>query len=100
MDDSNQSQAVNRSSAAASSSSSECEAMDTAVAPENFVDFLNTGRVGRRNAVPDIDGDSSARVSTADLPLEMEKLSCSSSKAGPSSDSTASTSGQAAGSQK
>lgn len=39
--------------------------------------FLQTGRVGRRNAVPDIQSDASSHVSTADLPLELQKLSCS-----------------------
>jgi len=39
-------------------------------------DFLQTGRVGRRNAVPDIKTDPSSTVSTADLPMELEKLSC------------------------
>lgn len=46
-------------------------------APANIDDFLNTGRTGRRNAVPDIIEDTSAKVSTADLPAQMGKLTCS-----------------------
>lgn len=41
-------------------------------------DFVQSGRTGRRNAVPDILNDKSAQVSTADLSGEMEKLACSS----------------------
>ena len=45
----------------------------------DFGGFLDTGRTGRRNAIPDIHVDSSANVSTADLPLDFEKLTCSNS---------------------
>ncbi|RWS25344.1 hypothetical protein B4U80_10357 [Leptotrombidium deliense] len=40
-------------------------------------DFLQTGRTGRRNAVPDIKDDPNTKVTTADLPLELQKLTCS-----------------------
>lgn len=43
---------------------------------EHLDDFLNTGRTGRRNAVPDIGTDPGATVSTADLPKALDKLSC------------------------
>ena len=43
----------------------------------NFDDFLQTGRTGRRNAVPDIITSTSASVTTSDLPVAIEKLSCS-----------------------
>ena len=39
-------------------------------------DFLNSGRTGRRNAIPDIGFDASARVSTAQLPGDFARLSC------------------------
>lgn len=38
-------------------------------------DFLNSGRTGRRNAIPDIYCPQS-RVSTAELPANFAKLSC------------------------
>ena len=41
-----------------------------------FDDFLQTGRTGRRNAMPDIHGEDAA-VSTASLPDSLQKLSCS-----------------------
>ena len=40
-------------------------------------DFLQTGRTGRRNALPDILDKDSSHDNTADLPCQMEKLSCS-----------------------
>lgn len=40
-------------------------------------DFIASGRTGRRNAVPDIIHDGLAKVSTSDLPYELEKLKCS-----------------------
>lgn len=40
-----------------------------------FDDFLQTGRTGRRNAMPDIHGQNAA-ISTADLPDSLQKLSC------------------------
>lgn len=43
--------------------------------PNGFDEFLQTGRTGRRNAVPDILTEKGA--ATGDLPAEMEKLSCS-----------------------
>ncbi|KAF6206656.1 hypothetical protein GE061_017892 [Apolygus lucorum] len=36
-------------------------------------DFLTTGRVGRRNALPDIMSDH-AHITTADLPEKMDQL--------------------------
>jgi hypothetical protein len=39
-------------------------------------DFVNTGRTGRRNAVPDILDEKTASVSTGGLPFDMEKLNC------------------------
>ncbi|KAG8195334.1 hypothetical protein JTE90_001354 [Oedothorax gibbosus] len=41
-----------------------------------FDDFLQTGRTGRRNAMPDIRGENAA-ISTASLPDSLEKLTCS-----------------------
>ncbi|GFS51774.1 cAMP-dependent protein kinase inhibitor gamma [Nephila pilipes] len=41
-----------------------------------FDDFLQTGRTGRRNAMPDIRADNAA-ISTASLPDSLQKLSCS-----------------------
>jgi len=38
-------------------------------------DFLNSGRTGRRNAIPDIYCPQ-ARVSTAELPTNFARLSC------------------------
>lgn len=37
--------------------------------------FLNSGRTGRRNAIPDIYCPQS-KVSTAELPVDFAKLSC------------------------
>ena len=37
--------------------------------------FLNSGRTGRRNAIPDIYCPQS-RVSTAELPTDFARLSC------------------------
>lgn len=45
----------------------------------DFGGFLDTGRTGRRNAIPDIHVDPGASVSSADLPLDFEKLTCSNS---------------------
>ena len=39
-------------------------------------DFLNTGRTGRRNAMADVMDSKQTTVSTADLPFELDKLSC------------------------
>lgn len=41
-----------------------------------FDDFLQSGRTGRRNAMPDITAEGAA-VSTASLPDSLQKLSCS-----------------------
>ncbi|KAL7038436.1 hypothetical protein ACKWTF_009578 [Chironomus riparius] len=49
------------------------------VDPEKIQDeFLNTGRIGRRNALPDI-LDSHCETSTADLPLKLSALTTSDS---------------------
>lgn len=47
--------------------------------PESTTEFFNTGRVGRRNALPDI-LSSHATISTADLPDQLSALSTSDSK--------------------
>ncbi|KFM71518.1 hypothetical protein X975_15861, partial [Stegodyphus mimosarum] len=41
-----------------------------------FDDFLQTGRTGRRNAMPDIRAENAA-ISTASLPESLQKLTCS-----------------------
>ncbi|XP_076437999.1 uncharacterized protein LOC143277141 isoform X2 [Babylonia areolata] len=46
--------------------------------------FLSTGRTGRRNAVPEISDPALASLSTADLPMNMAKMSCSESADGSS----------------
>ena len=38
-------------------------------------EFYNTGRIGRRNAMPDILGSHSTTSSGADLPLKLSALS-------------------------
>ena len=43
---------------------------------EALQEFASTGRAGRRNALPDIRGEH-ASTSTADLPEQLEKMSCS-----------------------
>jgi len=55
------------------SSSSNTEASGIHVEVEE--NFLNSGRTGRRNAIPDI-YCSQARVSTAELPTNFARLSC------------------------
>ncbi|KAL8589174.1 hypothetical protein ACOMHN_052512 [Nucella lapillus] len=42
-------------------------------------DFMKTGRTGRRNAMSEISDPSLAGLSTASLPLDLAKLSCSES---------------------
>jgi len=39
-------------------------------------DFLNSGRTGRRNALPDIQHAPWAQVSTGELPTDFSRLSC------------------------
>lgn len=48
---------------------------EASVNPVKLEDFLNSGRTGRRNAVPDI---YLARqgVSTSELPADFSRLSC------------------------
>ncbi|XP_055377413.1 cAMP-dependent protein kinase inhibitor beta-like isoform X2 [Condylostylus longicornis] len=43
-------------------------------AADNFNDFFNTGRIGRRNALPDILSIACATTSTADLPEKFNAL--------------------------
>lgn len=45
----------------------------TSAEPESNAEFFNTGRVGRRNALPDI-LSSHATISTADLPDQLSAL--------------------------
>jgi len=47
-----------------------------AAGPEHLENFLNTGRTGRRNAVPDLVGDRNVAVTTAGLPEALDKLTC------------------------
>ncbi|XP_077487619.1 uncharacterized protein LOC144098681 [Amblyomma americanum] len=55
-----------------------------------FDAFLQTGRTGRRNALPDILEEGATNVSTASLPCSFQKLSCSDpSASGSSGDSSA-----------
>ncbi|XP_043246098.1 cAMP-dependent protein kinase inhibitor beta-like [Amphibalanus amphitrite] len=49
---------------------------------EALQEFASTGRAGRRNALPDIRGEH-ASTSTADLPGQMEKMSCSDAGSNP-----------------
>lgn len=53
--------------------------------PPGFDAFLQTGRTGRRNALPDILEEGATNVSTASLPCSFQNLSCSDSPAGTSS---------------
>ena len=50
---------------------------------EALQEFASTGRAGRRNALPDIRGEH-ASTSTADLPGQLEKMSCSGERPPPS----------------
>ena len=49
----------------------------TNVEGEEVDDFIASGRVGRRNALPDILDEKHAETSTASLPETLAKLSCS-----------------------
>lgn len=42
----------------------------------NLNNFISTGRTGRRNAVPDLVEDGSAKVTTAGLSTQLQKLTC------------------------
>ncbi|CAL1538469.1 unnamed protein product [Lymnaea stagnalis] len=55
-----------------SSSSSPDEKMEAVVGVE---DFLNSGRTGRRNAVPDISDAKIGSISTAGVDFSFDKLS-------------------------
>lgn len=48
---------------------------DGGILPKLEEDFLNSGRTGRRNAIPDI-YSSQSKVSTAELPSNFARLSC------------------------
>lgn len=67
--------------AADGSSSSSQAAVDSGggagagVTLDNNSDFYNTGRVGRRNALPDILNHHHSTTSTADLPDKLSALS-------------------------
>lgn len=50
-------------------------------------DFFNTGRAGRRNALPDI-LSSHATISTADLPDQLSALTTTDSKSSPAASSS------------
>lgn len=77
------------SEASAASSSTSAETLDsggggggggvsaggTAVSLDNNSEFYNTGRVGRRNALPDILNHHHSTTSTADLPDKLSALS-------------------------
>lgn len=63
----------------------------SALSPNGFDEFLQTGRTGRRNALPDILSENS-KTSTADLSCKMEKLDCSGDAS--ANTSNASTSGE------
>ncbi|RWS12255.1 28S ribosomal protein S10-like protein [Dinothrombium tinctorium] len=67
----------------ASTSAEVTSPMNTATVPPEIEDFLQTGRTGRRNALPDIKTDKAANFGTGDLPMEMDKLSCSEPKPKP-----------------
>ncbi|RUS75913.1 hypothetical protein EGW08_016326, partial [Elysia chlorotica] len=78
------SQAAGLGRAGASSSQFQDDTMDGGVAVE---DFINTGRTGRRNAVPDITDARVAGVSTAGMDFSFDQLSMADPKAGPSDSS-------------
>lgn len=60
--------------AAAGSSQAAVDSGGT-VSLDNNSDFYNTGRVGRRNALPDILNHHHSTTSTADLPDKLSALS-------------------------
>ncbi|XP_054156510.1 cAMP-dependent protein kinase inhibitor alpha-like [Oppia nitens] len=76
----------------------------TQVTAESVDDFLNTGRTGRRNAMPDILEEKSCQLSTSDLPQELEKLNFNeiepNGSSGESSSSTTSSTATTSSSQK
>lgn len=51
----------------------EASGPSTSTEAESSSDFFNTGRIGRRNALPDI-LSSHATISTADLPDQLSSL--------------------------
>ncbi|KAK6167753.1 hypothetical protein SNE40_021713 [Patella caerulea] len=50
----------------------------------NLEDFANTGRAGRRNAMPNVLDPVNAAVETGSLPFELDKLKCSDPEEGKS----------------
>lgn len=55
--------------------SADTAAKNGAKKPDEFQDeFYNTGRIGRRNAMPDILGNNCTASSGADLPLKLSAL--------------------------
>jgi hypothetical protein len=49
----------------------------TDVDSKSVEDFISSGRVGRRNALPDILDEKVANTDTSALPSKLEKLTCS-----------------------
>lgn len=47
-----------------------------AMSEDSVEGFLNSGRTGRRNALPDILDEQYAATGTGDLPTDMDRLSC------------------------
>lgn len=66
--------ATTTAAATSSTSASASTAADVAAIVDSTNDFYSTGRVGRRNALPDILSQH-ARTSTADLPDQLGALS-------------------------
>ncbi|XP_064597290.1 cAMP-dependent protein kinase inhibitor gamma-like [Liolophura sinensis] len=63
----------------------------------NLNEFINTGRTGRRNAVPDILDDKLSKVGTGNLAFDMEKLQCSDAPSESTSNNSSSPSAGAEG---
>lgn len=53
------------------------EMAEVELSGKGLEEFLATGRTGRRNALGDIQDQVAGGLTTADLPLDMAKLSCS-----------------------
>ncbi|CAI9722070.1 cAMP-dependent protein kinase inhibitor alpha-like isoform X3 [Octopus vulgaris] len=77
------------------SSSIETNTMTDVDVNSHLQDFIASGRTGRRNALTNIIQDGLSKVSTGDLPYELEKLKCTDDDQPPRMDTTsiASTSG-------
>lgn len=74
MDKDNETQQPNQSTAAQQQQQQASEAQKRL--DELQDEFLNTGRIGRRNAMPDI-LDEHCETTTADLPLKLSALTTS-----------------------